>query len=64
MRIYGLIGNPLGHSFSRRYFSQKFKYEHIDDCEYYNFEIIDLEKEIQTQFYSALQLLQMRQDKD
>jgi shikimate dehydrogenase len=46
MRIYGLIGNPLGHSFSRRYFSQKFKYEHIDDCEYYNFEIIDLEKEI------------------
>ncbi|MEO9211073.1 MAG: shikimate dehydrogenase, partial [Ginsengibacter sp.] len=46
MRIYGLIGNPLGHSFSRRYFSQKFKYDHIDDCEYRNFEILDIEKEI------------------
>ncbi len=46
MHTYGLIGNPLGHSFSRRYFSQKFKYEHIENSEYCNFEIKDLAKEI------------------
>ncbi|MGN0049093.1 MAG: shikimate dehydrogenase family protein [Bacteroides sp.] len=35
---YGLIGYPLGHSFSRGYFNEKFKAEQID-AEYLNFEI-------------------------
>ena len=35
---YGLIGYPLGHSFSRGYFNEKFKAEGID-AEYLNFEI-------------------------
>jgi shikimate dehydrogenase len=39
MRKYGLIGFPLGHSFSARYFSEKFKQESIPDCRYVNFEI-------------------------
>lgn len=30
MRKYGLIGYPLSHSFSQRYFSEKFEKEHID----------------------------------
>jgi len=30
MDIYGLIGKPLGHSFSGDYFSQKFEKKHID----------------------------------
>lgn len=30
MNKYGLIGYPLGHSFSQRYFSDKFKHEGID----------------------------------
>jgi len=40
---YGLIGYPLGHSFSERYFSEKFSAESITDCEYaaYPLESID-----------------------
>ena len=38
MDIYGLIGFPLGHSFSRGYFNEKFEAESID-AEYVNFEI-------------------------
>ncbi|MCD8285284.1 MAG: shikimate dehydrogenase [Prevotellaceae bacterium] len=36
--IYGLMGYPLGHSFSRAFFTEKFKREGID-AEYRNFEI-------------------------
>lgn len=38
MDKYGLIGFPLGHSFSRKFFTEKFEAEHID-AEYLNFEI-------------------------
>ncbi len=38
MKTYGLIGYPLSHSFSRGYFTQKFKDEHID-ARYLNFAI-------------------------
>lgn len=38
MNTYGLIGFPLGHSFSRKFFTEKFATEHID-AEYLNFEI-------------------------
>jgi shikimate dehydrogenase len=34
MRLFGLIGYPLGHSFSKRYFSEKFTREHIADARY------------------------------
>lgn len=44
MRIYGLIGYPLGHSFSARYFSNKFKAEGIEDAEYRLFELPDISK--------------------
>ncbi len=37
-RTFGLIGYPLGHSFSRNYFNDKFAAENID-AEYLNFEI-------------------------
>ena len=42
MRKYGLIGYPLGHSFSKTYFTEKFLREHIDDCSYENFPISDI----------------------
>lgn len=38
MDKYGLIGFPLGHSFSKNYFNEKFANENID-AEYVNFEI-------------------------
>lgn len=40
-KLYGLIGFPLGHSFSQSYFNSKFKSENID-AEYRNFELADI----------------------
>jgi len=39
MRKFGLIGYPLGHSFSKKYFTGKFANEHLTDCSYENFPI-------------------------
>ena len=37
MKQYGLIGYPLTHSFSEKYFAEKFRIEKISDVEYMNF---------------------------
>ena len=47
MRIYGLIGKTLHHSFSRRYFTEKFRSHEITDAQYRNFELKDLGAELQ-----------------
>jgi shikimate dehydrogenase len=39
MRKFGLIGYPLGHSFSKKYFTEKFDRENITDCTYENFPV-------------------------
>jgi shikimate dehydrogenase len=39
MRKFGLIGYPLGHSFSKQYFTNKFLVESIPDCIYENYEL-------------------------
>jgi shikimate dehydrogenase len=39
MKTYGLIGKSLSHSFSKEYFSQKFKKESISNCTYVNVEL-------------------------
>ena len=39
MRLFGLIGYPLSHSFSKRYFTNKFDKEGVKDCRYENFSI-------------------------
>ena len=44
MRKFGLIGFPLKHSFSKRYFTQKFQDEGLTDCQYELFEIDNIEK--------------------
>jgi shikimate dehydrogenase len=43
MSKFGLIGYPLSHSFSKKFFTQKFESEGIQDCEYelYPIETID-----------------------
>lgn len=43
MKKYGLIGFPLTHSFSKRYFTEKFELENIDST-YDNFEIDSISK--------------------
>jgi shikimate dehydrogenase len=37
MRKFGLIGYPLGHSFSKKYFAEKFSRERIMECSYENY---------------------------
>jgi shikimate dehydrogenase len=39
MRLFGLIGFPLTHSFSKRYFTEKFEREDLTDCRYELFPI-------------------------
>lgn len=41
MKRYGLIGHPLGHSFSKAYFTEKFEREGLD-CEYENYDLPSL----------------------
>ena len=41
MRSFGLIGRTLGHSFSQRYFTEKFRREGID-AQYRNYEMPDV----------------------
>jgi shikimate dehydrogenase len=43
MRKFGLIGYPLGHSFSKKYFTEKFLREHISDCSYENYQLENLD---------------------
>ena len=39
MKRYGLIGYPLTHSFSQRYFTEKFEKEGITGCSYANYSL-------------------------
>lgn len=39
MRKFGLIGYPLGHSFSKKYFTAKFETEQIANCQFDLYEI-------------------------
>ena len=43
MKVFGLIGYPLGHSFSKDYFTKKFSREKITDSIYKNFEMASLD---------------------
>lgn len=49
MKLYGLIGYPLGHSFSKKYFTEKFEREKLPDCSYQLFPIQSI-----TEFSSVL----------
>ena len=48
IKQYGLIGYPLSHSFSKKYFANKFKKENITGCQYELIEIdrIELVKQV------------------
>src|SRR5687768_2791126 len=42
MREFGLIGQPLSHSFSKIYFTAKYQKEGISNCLYENFELSNI----------------------
>lgn len=42
MRCFGLIGFPLSHSFSKKYFTEKFEREGIKDCRYENYPLEEI----------------------
>jgi shikimate dehydrogenase len=44
MNVYGLIGYPLGHSFSKKYFTEKFEREGIRDCKFEAFPIPSIDE--------------------
>lgn len=43
MRLFGLIGYPLTHSYSKKFFTKRFQHENLE-CQYENFEIDDIAK--------------------
>ena len=48
MKVFGLIGYPLGHSFSKDYFTKKFSRQKITDSIYKNFEMASLDSFTET----------------
>lgn len=44
MRLFGLIGYPLSHSFSKKYFTEKFEKEKLTDCHYELFPIFSIDE--------------------
>ncbi|HKK81838.1 MAG TPA: shikimate dehydrogenase [Prolixibacteraceae bacterium] len=44
MKTFGLVGYPLGHSFSKKYFTEKFEKDGLADHQYVNFEIESIAK--------------------
>lgn len=42
-QLYALLGKNISYSFSKNYFSEKFKQEKIDNCEYVNFDITNID---------------------
>ncbi len=43
MKLFGIIGYPLGHSFSQKHFSEKFERENLSDHVYRKFELPAIE---------------------
>ena len=41
IRLFGLLGHPLSHSFSAKYFNEKFKAENLH-CKYENFDLPEI----------------------
>jgi len=44
MRLFGLLGYPLTHSFSQKYFTEKFSKIGLQDAAYENFSIPNIQE--------------------
>ena len=54
LKLFGLIGRNIDYSFSRKYFSEKFRKNNLNDCIYRNYDL----KEI-TEFKKLIKNLQI-----
>ena len=43
-RLFGLVGYPVSHSFSKKYFTEKFETEGLDHCRYELFRLEDIQE--------------------
>lgn len=43
-KLYGLIGNNISYSFSKKYFTERFEKDNALDCHYQNFDIANIEE--------------------
>lgn len=41
-KLYGLVGRQIGHSFSRNYFTERFKKDELTHYDYVNFDLADI----------------------
>ncbi len=44
MKLFGLLGKSLAHSFSKSYFEEKFRSNGLNECRYENFDLDTIEK--------------------
>ena len=42
IKLFGLIGRNIDYSFSRKYFSEKFKKNNLNDCVYLNYDLREI----------------------
>ena len=42
LKLFGLIGRNIDYSFSRKYFSEKFKKNNLNDCIYRNYDLKEI----------------------
>ena len=42
IKLFGLIGRNIDYSFSRKYFTEKFKKNNLNDCIYLNFDLKEI----------------------
>ena len=42
LKLFGLIGRNIDYSFSRKYFSEKFKKNNLNECVYENYDLKDI----------------------
>ena len=42
LKLFGLIGRNIHYSFSRKYFSEKFKKNNFNDCIYRNYDLKEI----------------------
>ena len=59
LKLFGLIGRNIDYSFSRKYFSEKFRKNNLNNCIYRNY---DLKEGVDTRFGNLVWRVWRRRD--